>query len=51
MSIQDFRSKLESNRESNALFAALRRLSTLDNPQMLFDTVASPQGWPTWDPR
>jgi hypothetical protein len=49
MSIQDFHSKFESSRESNALFTALRRLSTLDNPQLLFDTVASPEGWPTWD--
>jgi hypothetical protein len=49
MSIHDFHSKLESSPESNALFAALRRLSTLDNPQKLFDTVADPGGWPTWD--
>jgi hypothetical protein len=48
MSIHDFHSKLESSPDSNALFAALRRLSTLDNPQEIFDAVA-PRGWPTWD--
>jgi hypothetical protein len=49
MSIHDFHSKLESSPDSNALFAALRRLSTLENPQDFFDAVANPGGWPRWD--
>jgi hypothetical protein len=48
MSIHDFRTKLEADPEGSALFAALRRLSRLDNPQFLFDTVS--EGWPSWDP-
>jgi hypothetical protein len=48
MSIYDFHSKFVSGGERTTLFVALRRLSALDNPQKLFDTVAGP-GWPIWD--
>ena len=48
MSIHDFHSRLVLGGERNALFAALRRLSTVDNPNKLF--AAEPnQGWPIWD--
>jgi hypothetical protein len=51
MSIRDFYSKFVSGGERNRLFVALRRLSLLDNPQLVFATSPSPEpgGWPIWD--
>ena len=47
MSIRDFHSKFVSGGERNILFAALRRLSSLESPQRLI--ALADQGWPVWD--
>jgi hypothetical protein len=47
MSIHDFHSKFSSG-ERNTLFAALRRLSTMESPQRLA-ALADSAGWPVWD--
>jgi hypothetical protein len=49
MSIHDFHSKFVSGGERNTLFAALRRLSTVDSPQRLIGLALASQGWPVWD--
>lgn len=52
MSICDFYLKFVSGGERNLLFVALRKLSLLENPQILFaaDPGAEPGGgWPIWD--
>ena len=50
MSIRDFYSKFVSVGERNRLFVALRKLSLLDNPRLVFATSPSPEpGWPIWD--
>ncbi len=48
MSIRDFHSKFVSGSERNMLFAALRRLSRMESPQLVALADAS-QGWPVWD--
>jgi hypothetical protein len=48
MSIHDFHSKFVSC-ERNTLFAALRRLSAMENPQRLIALATTSQGWPVWD--
>jgi hypothetical protein len=47
MSIHDFRSKLVSGGERSTLFAALRKLSLLDDLCSL--AAAEEAGWPIWD--
>jgi hypothetical protein len=49
MSIYDFHSKFVSGDERNILFAALRRLSLLDNPRELIALAEGDPGWPVWD--
>jgi len=49
MSIRDFHSKFVSGSERNMLFAALRRLSRVENPQRLAALADAAQGWPVWD--
>jgi hypothetical protein len=49
MSIRDFHSKFVSGGERNTLFAALRRLSSLESPQRLISLADASQGWPVWD--
>ena len=49
MSIRDFHSKFVSGGERNTLFAALRRLSSLESPQRLIALADASQGWPVWD--
>jgi hypothetical protein len=45
MSIRDFHSKFVAG-ERTSLFAALRRLSLLNSPWELAETL---DGWPIWD--
>jgi hypothetical protein len=50
MSIRDFYSKFVSGGERNLLFVALRRLSLLDNPRIVFATGQEEgSGWPIWE--
>lgn len=50
MSICDFYLKFVSGGERNLLFVALRKLSLLENPQILFaEASPEPGGWPIWD--
>jgi hypothetical protein len=46
MSICDFYSKFVSGGERNLLFVALRKLTLLENPRIVF---AAEIGWPIWD--
>ncbi|HTQ80788.1 MAG TPA: hypothetical protein VMM92_12385 [Thermoanaerobaculia bacterium] len=47
MKIQEFYSKLQSNREKSILFTALNRLSRLDDLKSLA-TATSDAGWMYW---
>jgi hypothetical protein len=49
MSIRDFHSKFVSGGERNTLFAALRRLSSLESPKRLIALADASGGWPVWD--
>lgn len=49
MSIHDFHSKFVAGGERGTLFAALRRLSTMDSPKGLIAMATTSQGWPVWD--
>jgi hypothetical protein len=51
MSIRDFYLKFVSGGERNLLFVALRRLSLLENPRIVFATgqEQEPSGWPIWE--
>jgi hypothetical protein len=51
MSISEFHSKLTSG-EGSSLFAALRRLSSLDDPRRMIAQATAEEsaaGWPRWD--
>jgi hypothetical protein len=52
MHIQDFHSKLTSTNDEGHLFAALRSLSLIEDPQAVFNGAeANAQGeWVAWPP-
>lgn len=52
MSIYDFYLKFASEGERNPLFAALHKLSRLEDPRKLFTSSSEEEearGWPVWD--
>ncbi len=48
MSIQDFRTQLETGKEKNSLFVALTRLSRLGSLKDLVVAATADGGWAYW---